>query len=147
VSSRAAGDVDEKTHEVEIMQIFTYDIVCTPGFSEAKLERINESLLSKATMKYLNESANYYKNSNVEVLEYLNESEKEKVNNTINKIMSKQYNINMKDLTTPILNEDEEANSEKKSDDNNSGSGDFSLPDMSLDPGTDGGASEENKAD
>lgn len=55
VSSRAAGDVDEKTHEVEIAQIFTYDIVCTPGFAEARLDRINESL-GVNTMSYLNES-------------------------------------------------------------------------------------------
>ena len=60
VSSRAAGDVDEKTHEVEIAQIFTYDIVCTPGFAEAKLERVNESL-GTATAKYLNESVSAQK--------------------------------------------------------------------------------------
>lgn len=55
VSSRAAGDVDPKTHEVHIEQIFTYDIVCTPGFAEARLERIDESLGTHA-MNYLNES-------------------------------------------------------------------------------------------
>lgn len=60
VSSRAAGDVDEKTHEVEIAQIFTYDIVCTPGFAEARLDRINESL-GVNTMSYLNESVSAQK--------------------------------------------------------------------------------------
>ena len=55
VSSRAAGDVNERTKEVEIAQIFTYDVVCTPGFKEAKLERVNESLSTKAAT-YLNES-------------------------------------------------------------------------------------------
>lgn len=55
VSSRAAGDVNEKTKEVEIAQIFTYDIVCTPGFEEAKLAEVNESLSEKA-LKYINES-------------------------------------------------------------------------------------------
>lgn len=55
VSSRAAGDVDPKTHEVHIEQIFTYDIVCTPGFAEARLERVDESLGVHA-MNYLNES-------------------------------------------------------------------------------------------
>ena len=60
VSSRAAGDVNEKTHEVEIAQIFTYDIVCTPGFAEAKLEQVNEKLGNKVTT-YLTESVNSQK--------------------------------------------------------------------------------------
>lgn len=51
VSSRAAGSVDENTKCVEIAEIFTYDIVCTPGFKEARLERVNESL-----QNFLNES-------------------------------------------------------------------------------------------
>lgn len=56
VSSRAAGEVDPKSKEVHIEQIFTYDIVCTPGFAEARLERVNESYRS-SVKKYLNESA------------------------------------------------------------------------------------------
>lgn len=56
VSSRAAGEVDQKTKEVHIEQIFTYDIVCTPGFAEARLERVNESMRPKVK-RYLNESA------------------------------------------------------------------------------------------
>lgn len=55
VSSRAAGEVDPKTHEVHIEQIFTYDIVCTPGFAEARLDRVDESMDTR-TAKYLNES-------------------------------------------------------------------------------------------
>jgi hypothetical protein len=43
ISSRAAGVVKENA-EVELKQIFTYDIVATPGFKEAKLNKINESL-------------------------------------------------------------------------------------------------------
>ena len=54
VSSRAAGEVDQKSKEVHIEQIFTYDIVCTPGFAEARLERVNESMRPKVK-KYLNE--------------------------------------------------------------------------------------------
>lgn len=67
VSSRAAGDVNPKTKEVEIAQIFTYDVVCTPGFKEAKLERVNESL-SQAAICYLNES--------ISALKRVNENEK-----------------------------------------------------------------------
>jgi len=43
ISSRAAGVVKENS-EVELKQIFTYDIVATPGFKEAKLSKMNESL-------------------------------------------------------------------------------------------------------
>jgi hypothetical protein len=43
ISSRAAGVVKENS-DVELKQIFTYDIVATPGFKEAKLNKINESL-------------------------------------------------------------------------------------------------------
>jgi hypothetical protein len=60
VSSRAAGEVDTKTKEVHIEQIFTYDIVCTPGFAEARLERVNENYRSDVR-NYLNESAKYQK--------------------------------------------------------------------------------------
>lgn len=60
VSSRAAGQADEKTHEVEIYQIFTYDIVCNPGFIEARLDRVNESKYPNAH-QYLLENKNLFK--------------------------------------------------------------------------------------
>lgn len=44
ISSRAAGIVNENTSKVQIKKIFTYDLVGDPGFSSAKLTRINESL-------------------------------------------------------------------------------------------------------
>lgn len=43
ISSRAAGSVNEKK-SVTIKRIFTYDLVADPGFENAKLNRINESL-------------------------------------------------------------------------------------------------------
>jgi hypothetical protein len=43
ISSRAAGLVRENK-TVEIKQVFTYDLVANPGFKNAKLNRINESL-------------------------------------------------------------------------------------------------------
>ena len=105
VSSRAAGDVDPKTKEVEIAQIFTYDVVCTPGFKEARLERVNESLLTDGALKYINESAGdenkEIKNNEVEVpMEAINEN------------VSKFNNTKMEDVTKP-LNEDEEKKEEK----------------------------------
>ena len=105
VSSRAAGDVNTKTKEVEIAQIFTYDVVCTPGFKEARLERVNESLLSDAALKYINESAGQNEKSTkmnaIDVpMDAVNESEVSKFNDT-----------KLEDVTTP-LNEDEEQKEE-----------------------------------
>lgn len=108
VSSRAAGTVDEKTHEVEILQIFTYDIICTPGFKEARLDRVNESL-SHESSYYLNESIKSQKiktndnkkynikNNNIEVYD-CNESIE---------INEKPNNIKMKDIVKPLLEEDD----------------------------------------
>ena len=43
ISSRAAGTV-ESDGKVKIKQLFTYDLVADPGFENAELKRINESL-------------------------------------------------------------------------------------------------------
>jgi len=43
ISSRAAGSVDEKG-KVKIKKFFTYDLVARPGFANAELSRVNESL-------------------------------------------------------------------------------------------------------
>ena len=114
VSSRAAGDVDEKTHEVSIAQIFTYDIGCTPGFEEARLDRVNESALSDVTKNFLNESASIKKGKksmneklgvttkNVEVYEI---NEEVDINEKVSNMMKKP--IDLKDLCTPLLEEDE----------------------------------------
>jgi hypothetical protein len=45
ISSRAAGQVNENKR-VAIKKIFTYDLVCDPGFPNAQLERVYESLSS-----------------------------------------------------------------------------------------------------
>ena len=108
VSSRAAGDVDPKTKEVEIAQIFTYDVVCTPGFKEARLERVNESLLTDGALKYINESAGdenkEIKNNEVEVpMEAINEN------------VSKFNNTKMEDVVKPLNEDDEVDESEEKS--------------------------------
>ena len=107
VSSRAAGDVNTKTKEVEIAQIFTYDVVCTPGFKEARLERVNESLLTDAALKYINESAgNDEKTTKMKAIDVpmdvVNESEVSKFNDT-----------KLEDVTTP-LNEDDEVDESKE---------------------------------
>lgn len=143
VSSRAAGDVDEKTHEVEIAQIFTYDIVCTPGFAEAKLERVNESL-GTATAKYLNESVSAQKaekettkNKFKVLTEGVSVSELEQEAPINEKCMElKNKPVKMKDLTKPLLEEDED--------------GGFKLPEADVTPdgsGSDNSDTEEPKTD
>src|SRR5574344_14585 len=140
VSSRAAGDVDEKTHEVEIAQIFTYDIVCTPCFAEARLDRINESL-GVNTMSYLNESVSAQKsqkettNKKYKVLMEgvtVNELEKEAPINE--KCMDmKNKPVNLKDLSKPLLEEDEE---------------EFKLPEADVTPdGADNSSSDSDSKD
>ncbi len=134
VSSRAAGDVDEKTHEVEIAQIFTYDIVCTPGFAEAKLDRVNESL-GVNTMSYLNESVSAQKsekettNKKYKVLmEGVTVNELEQDAPINEKCMEmKNKPVNLKDLSKPLLEEDEE---------------EFKLPEADVTP--DGSSSDDS---
>ena len=43
ISSRAAGVVENDGH-VKIKKMFTYDLVANPGFTNAELKRVNESL-------------------------------------------------------------------------------------------------------
>lgn len=43
ISSRAAGVVGSDNH-VQIKKVFTYDLVADPGFANAELKRVNESL-------------------------------------------------------------------------------------------------------
>ena len=114
VSSRAAGDVNEKTHEVEIAQIFTYDIVCTPGFAEAKLERVNENL-NPATVNYLNESVTSQKLEKEKSKKYKVITEgvtvcdvetEAPLNEKCMELKNKPYKIS--ELAKPLLEEDEE---------------------------------------
>ena len=114
VSSRAAGDVNEKTHEVEIAQIFTYDIVCTPGFAEAKLERVNENL-NQATVNYLNESVTSQKLEKENTKKYKVITEgvtvcdietEAPLNEKCMELKNKPYKIS--ELSKPLLEEDEE---------------------------------------
>lgn len=136
VSSRAAGDVDEKTHEVSIAQIFTYDIVCTPGFQEARLTQVNEKLSAKA-VSYLNESLATQKtekettNKKYKVLiegVSVNELGQEA---PINEKYMKMKNgkVDLKDLSKPLLEEDEE----------------FKLPEADITPDQSGDKKDEDK--
>ena len=137
VSSRAAGEVDQKTKEVHIEQIFTYDIVCTPGFQEARLEKVEENLSVNAR-NYLNESLNTIKKDKNVTEKYgvllegvcVNESSVEAPILTDKaKAAMEKADINV--LSKPMLKEDEE----------------FKLPEANLDPNADDKAVKENDED
>lgn len=55
ISSRATGAVDSKTGNVTLEKISTYDLVGSPGFSQARL-KLNENQVAES----INESAIYY---------------------------------------------------------------------------------------
>ena len=68
ISSRATGNVD-KTGNVCLERIATYDLVGTPGFSQAKL-KLNENQVAES----INESSIYY------ITEKVNDIEDEEIN-------------------------------------------------------------------
>lgn len=113
ISSRAAGDVNKRTHEVEIAQIFTYDIVCTPGFANARLDRVNESLSDK-TVGYLLESQETLKtkkndNAKYKVLdegtEVFETSEQIRKNPALENILRNKVNLN--EIESPLSEKDD----------------------------------------
>ena len=121
VSSRSAGDVDKNTDEVIIYQIFTYDLVCTPGFAEARLDRINESF-NPMTVQYLNESVNSKKNKNKNLSSNFNLNENTEVyrldeevelNKDIENYM-KDNKINLREISKPILESEDEKKDKPK---------------------------------
>lgn len=56
ISSRAAGEVSEKGY-VKLKKLFTYDLVADPGFANAELKRVYESVKSDYDpIEFINES-------------------------------------------------------------------------------------------
>ena len=110
VSSRAAGTVGADSH-VSIQQIFTYDIVATPGFEQCKLEMVSESMKNQVK-SFINESINAQKKAedgkfnkatkygildeNVEIIETDSKIPEFDGKNT-------SENIDMDKLTTPLV--------------------------------------------
>ena len=124
VSSRAAGEVDARTKEVHIEQIFTYDIVCTPGFAEARLHKVEESLANNVK-NYLNESAITIKNDRASSKKFgiLDESvsvvESDVDVPALNEWQkSLMENSSLEKVSKPLLEEDEE----------------FKLPEADINP-------------
>lgn len=113
ISSRAAGSVNPD-NTVSIQQIYTYDLVCKPGFAGAVLHRVNESadnnqysddvksfLQSSFKMESMNAAPQYgFVNEDVSVSEIKasanlrNEAKELQINN--------QIEINIEDMTKPL---------------------------------------------
>lgn len=113
ISSRAAGSVNPD-NTVSIQQIYTYDLVCKPGFAGAVLHRVNESadapkytndvrnfLQSSYKMESMNAAPQYgFVNEDMSVSEIKasanlrNEAKELQINN--------QIEINIEDMTKPL---------------------------------------------
>lgn len=117
ISSRAAGNV-KGDKKVEIKKIFTYDLVADPGFENAQLERVQESLYESlgygdfndtqknsviSTLININESFGLRKNSNTQIYRIKDTEKISRVlkENTINNSKNMDNNF----VTAEELNE------------------------------------------
>jgi len=130
ISSRAVGSVNPD-NTVEIQQIYTYDLVCKPGFAGAVLHRVNESadtpqytdgvkafLTNSLKTESMNSAMQYgIVNENVSVSETTANAVLRKEAKELQ--INKEIEINENDMTKPltkdedilkpqVLNEDEE---------------------------------------
>ena len=145
ISSRSAGSVDPTSHKVDIQQIFTFDLVAKPGFAEAILHRVNESVstkkLSNDSVTYLNNNIHNsalnvapqfgIMNENVSIINY-SQNIKLREEALKGKINTK---ININEMAKHILNEDEAQPLE--SSDNAADAMGIPTADISLDGGGD----------
>lgn len=143
ISSRSAGSVDPNTHKVDIQQIFTFDLVAKPGFAEAILHRVNESVspqkLSNNSITYLNNNIHNNSlnvasqfgimNENVSIINY-SQNIKLREEALKSKINTK---ININEMAKHILNEEDSQPLES----NDNAAAEMGIPtaDMSLDGG------------
>lgn len=72
ISSRASGNVEAKTGNVTLERIATYDLVGTPGFSQARLN-LNENQIAES----INESMIYYIREKEETNEEIKENKED----------------------------------------------------------------------
>jgi hypothetical protein len=122
ISSRASGAVDSKTGNVTLEKISTYDLVGSPGFSQARLslnenqiaESINESIYYIADKEAdINEENNTNENTKdmelQQILERLEELEKkvtllEEENESLRETIDEHENIDLEKLANGIQN-------------------------------------------
>ena len=112
ISSRAAGNVKENK-KVEIKKIFTYDLVADPGFENAQLERVYESLGSHipsesvkesviSSLMNINESFGLRKNSNTQIYRI---KDTEKISRLLKENTNNSKNMDNNFVTAEELNE------------------------------------------
>ena len=112
ISSRAAGNVKENK-KVEIKKIFTYDLVADPGFENAQLERVYESLGSYlpsesikdsiiSSLTNINESFGLRKNSNTQIYRI---KDTEKISRLLKENINNSRNMDNNFVTAEELNE------------------------------------------
>jgi len=112
ISSRAAGNVKENK-KVEIKKIFTYDLVADPGFENAQLERVYESLGSTSFEEHkknsvishlsnINESFGLGKNSNVQIYRI---KDTDKITRLLKENSNNKKNMSDNFVTAEELNE------------------------------------------
>lgn len=112
ISSRAAGNVKENK-KVEIKKIFTYDLVADPGFENAQLERVYESLGSHipsesvkdsiiSSLTNINESFGLRKNSNTQIYRI---QDTERISRLLKENINNSKNMDNNFVTAEELNE------------------------------------------
>ena len=103
ISSRATGAVDSKTGAVTLEKISTYDLVGSPGFSQARL-KLNENQIAES----INESAIYYITEK-ESEENINEDNEMELKEIFEKIEAMQSRIEALEAENEELREALEA--------------------------------------
>jgi hypothetical protein len=116
ISSRAAGNVKDNK-KVEIKKIFTYDLVADPGFENAQLERVEESLYEGlgyssfvddqknsiiSSLTNINESFGLRKNSNTQIYRI---KDTEKISKLLKENINNSKNMDNNFVTAEELNE------------------------------------------
>lgn len=82
ISSRATGNVDAKTGAVTLEKLATYDLVGSPGFSQAKLH-LNEGLIAESiddNMYYIAETSEETNENNIDTTDMENTEILERLN-------------------------------------------------------------------
>ena len=114
ISSRATGAVDSKTGNVTLEKISTYDLVGSPGFSQAKL-KLNENMIAESINEsnifYITEKENNQDNMELqEILEKISDLEnqindlREENESLRSEIEENQSNIDLEKLANGIQN-------------------------------------------
>ena len=119
VSSRSAGSVRNDS-SVALDMMYTWDIVLTPGFEEAHLNRVAESLKTESAKQFLNES--FARHNIIENKDIIEVSKPAEINKKAQKAMKKD--INIAELCRPIYEKEENDNTDV----------DAALPEANINP-------------